>query len=233
MRCLEWKITHEHGLGLNFTSLIVSEFRIHIQRSRIGVILFLALLHGVTWIFEVWIGEGQRHGLSEVLNRRNFVKDLVKTGDVRNSKCTVVFIFSNTCLPAFVTNQPVKAVGLYAEKIRHFNWLTDRAEINTVSCLTQFNVILICACNYCRCTIAFLSSQGEFLTIRCNYIVFELLSKAIARAAIYTCITAFSPCPQYDTSQNISSIFIHRRKVKFKLFIFVVFSRRVEIVHVV
>ena len=69
MRGLQREIAHEHGLGLDFAGVAVFEFSVHIQRRGVGVILLLALLHGVARFFEIRIGEGQAHGLSEVLDR--------------------------------------------------------------------------------------------------------------------------------------------------------------------
>ena len=69
VRGLQWEVSHEDGLALDFAGVAVFEFSVHVQRRGIGVILLLALLDRMTRLLEVRVGEGQAHGLGEVLNR--------------------------------------------------------------------------------------------------------------------------------------------------------------------
>ena len=147
MRGLQREIAHEHSLGFDFTGVAVLELSVHVQRSRVGVILLLALLHGVTRFLEIRIGEGQAHGLSEVLDRRDLLEDLVKTRSVGHGVGAVLQILLDTLLPALVADEPVKAVSLYTQQVGYINGLADGAEVHTVRRLVQINIVLVGACD--------------------------------------------------------------------------------------
>ena len=147
MRGLQREIAHEHGLGLDFAGVAVFEFGVHVQRCGVGVILLLALLHGVAWLFEVRIGEGQAHGLSEVLDRGDLLEDLIKTGGVRHGVGAVLQILLDSLLPALVADEPVKAVSLYTQQVGYINGLADGAEVHTVRRFVQINIMLVGACD--------------------------------------------------------------------------------------
>ena len=147
VRSLQREISHEHGLGFDFAGVAVLELSVHVQRSGVGVILLLALLHGVARFLEIRIGEGQAHGLSEVLDRGDLLKDLVKTRGVGHGVGAVLQIFLDTLLPALVADEPVKAVSLYTQQVGYINGLADGAEIHTVRRLVQINIVLVGACD--------------------------------------------------------------------------------------
>ena len=147
VRGLQREIAHEHGLGLDFAGVAVLEFGVHVQRRGVGVILLLAFLHGVARFFEVRIGEGQAHGLSEVLDRGDLLEDLVKTGGVGHGVGAVLQILLDSLLPALVADEPVKAVSLYTQQVGYINGLADGAEIHTVRRLVQINIMLVGACD--------------------------------------------------------------------------------------
>ena len=147
VRGLQREIAHEHGLGLDFAGVAVFEFSVHIQRRGVGVILLLALLHGVARFFEIRIGEGQAHGLSEVLDRGDLLEDLIKTGGVGHGIGAVRQILLDTLLPALVADEPVEAVSLYTQQVGYINGLADGAEVHTVRRLVQINIVLVGACD--------------------------------------------------------------------------------------
>ena len=147
VRGLQREIAHEHGLGLDFAGVAVFEFSVHIQRRGVGVILLLALLHGVARFFEIRIGEGQAHGLSEVLDRGDLLEDLIKTGGVGHGVGAVRQILLDTLLPALVADEPVEAVSLYTQQVGYINGLADGAEVHTVRRLVQINIVLVGACD--------------------------------------------------------------------------------------
>ena len=147
VRGLQREIAHEHGLGFDFTGVAVLELSVHVQRSRVGVILLLALLYGVARFLEIRIGEGQAHGLSEVLDRRDLLEDLVKTRSVGHGVGAVLQILLDTLLPALVADEPVKAVSLYTQQVGYINGLADGAEVHTVRRLVQINIVLVGACD--------------------------------------------------------------------------------------
>ena len=132
VRGLQREITHEHGLGLDFAGVAVFEFGVHVQRCGVGVVLLLAFLHGVTRLLEIRIGEGQAHGLREVLDRGDLLEDLVETGGMRYGVGAVFQILLNALLPAFAADEPIKAVGLYTQQVGYINGLADGAEVHTV-----------------------------------------------------------------------------------------------------
>ena len=132
MWSLQWEVTHENGLAFNFAGFAVFKLSVHVKWSGVGVILFLALEHGVTWFFKVWVGECEAHCLSKILDWGNLLEDFVKTGNVRYGVSSVCFVFGDALLPAFRTDQPIKAVGLYAEEVWHINRLTNGAKIHTI-----------------------------------------------------------------------------------------------------
>ena len=147
VRGLQREIAHEHGLGFDFAGVAVLELSVHVQRSGVGVILLLALLHGVARFLEIRIGEGQAHGLSEVLDRRDLLEDLVKTRSVGHGVGAVFQILLDTLLPALVADEPVKAVSLYTQQVGYINGLADGAEVHTVRRLVQINIVLVGACD--------------------------------------------------------------------------------------
>ena len=146
VRGLQREVTHEHGLGLDLAGLAVLELGVHVQRRGVGVVLLLAFLHGVARFLEVWVGERQAHGLCEVLDRGDLVEHLIESGDMRHGVGAVRLVFLHALLPALVADEPVEAVGLHAEEVRHVDGFFDGAEIHTVRSLVQIDVTLICAC---------------------------------------------------------------------------------------
>ena len=147
VRGLQREVAHEHGLGLDLAGVAVLEFGVDVQRRRVGVILLLALLHGVAGLLEVRLGERQAHGLREVLDRGDLVEDLVKAGHVGNGVGAVRLVLLDALLPTLVADQPVEAVGLHAQQVGHGDGLADGAEIHTVRRLVQINVMLVGACD--------------------------------------------------------------------------------------
>ena len=147
VRGLQREIAHEHGLGLDFAGVAVLEFRVDVQRRGVGVVLLLAFLHGVARFLEVRIREGQAHGLSEVLDRGDLLEDLIESGGVRHGVGAVRLVLLDALLPAFVADEPIKAIGLYTQQVGYINGLADGAEIHTVRRLMQINVVLVGACD--------------------------------------------------------------------------------------
>ena len=137
VRGLQREIAHEHGLGLDLAGVAVLEFGVHVQRRGVGVVLLLALLHGVARLLEVRIREGQGHGLGEVLDRGDLLEDLIQTRDMRHGVRAVLQILLHALLPALVADQPVEAVGLHAQQVGHIDGLADGAEVHTVRRLVQ------------------------------------------------------------------------------------------------
>ena len=166
VRGLQREIAHEHGLGLDLAGVAVLELGIHVQRCGVGVILLLAFLHGVTRLFEVRIGEGQAHGLSEVLDRRDLVEDLIEAGGVGHGVSAVLFVLLDARLPAFVADQPIEAVGLHAQQVGHIDGFLDGTEVHAIRRLVQVNIMLVGACDDGGGVRRRLSSQWTFLIAR-------------------------------------------------------------------
>ena len=166
VRSLQREVAHEHGLGLDLAGVAVLELGVHVQRCGVGVILLLAFLHGVTRLFEVRIGEGQAHGLSEVLDRRDLVEDLIEAGGVGHGVSAVLFVLLDARLPAFVADQPIEAVGLHAQQVGHIDGFLDGTEVHAIRRLVQVNIMLVGACDDGGGVRRRLSSQWTFLIAR-------------------------------------------------------------------
>ena len=166
VRGLQREVAHEHGLGLDLAGVAVLELGVHVQRCGVGVILLLAFLHGVTRLFEVRIGEGQAHGLSEVLDRRDLVEDLIEAGGVGHGVSAVLFVLLDARLPTFVADQPIEAVGLHAQQVGHIDGFLDGTEVHAIRRLVQVNIMLVGACDDGGGVRRRLSSQWTFLIAR-------------------------------------------------------------------
>ena len=75
------EVAHEDGLRLDLTGVVVDEFRGDEQGRRVGHVLVFALLDGGLDLVEVRVGEGKRHRPREVLDRRQFVEDVLQSAD--------------------------------------------------------------------------------------------------------------------------------------------------------
>ena len=115
---------------------------------------------------EVRIGEGQAHGLSEVLDRRDLVEDLIEAGGVGHGVSAVLFVLLDARLPAFVADQPIEAVGLHAQQVGHIDGFLDGTEVHAIRRLVQVNIMLVGACDDGGGVRRRLSSQWTFLIAR-------------------------------------------------------------------
>ena len=122
------EVTHEHGLLLDFARVVVHELGLDVQRSRVRCVPVLALGHGVLGVSELRLGEAQGHGALEVLDRGDLFEDVGQTRGGGDAEVAFFDGLRNARLPAFVSDQPVKAVGLQGEQIRNVKRFVNLCE---------------------------------------------------------------------------------------------------------
>ena len=158
---LQREVAHEDGLRLDLAGVPVLELSVHVQGGGVGVVLLLALLDRVPGLLEVGIGEGQAHGLREVLDGRDLLEDLIQAGDGGHGMGPVDPILLDTLLPTVIADQPVEAIGLHAQEVGHLDGFADGSEIDTIGGLVQFDVVFVSACLRCGgTTYSFIGSQN-------------------------------------------------------------------------
>ena len=74
----EGKIAHKNGGFLDFSRILVEQADLHIQRSAVGSIPFLAFLDGVFRLAELEAFEGKLQIAVKILNGGNIVEDFVQ-----------------------------------------------------------------------------------------------------------------------------------------------------------
>ena len=153
------EVPHEDGLGLDLARVIIGELGVHVQRGGVSLVLIAALLHGMAGLLEIRVGEGQGHGLGEVLDGGDLIEDLLQTGGVIHGIGAVLLILRHALGPAVIADQPIEAVRLHAQKIGHGDRLTNGSEIDAVTCFTKLNVMLVSAGVRSHCAFLFFRSQ--------------------------------------------------------------------------
>ena len=99
----EREIAHEHGLGLNFTRVVVHELGGHIHGCRVGVILSFCFFNRVLRSLQAVITERQRHGACHVFNRRDLLENFFKAGNIRNIHASSSLCGIHACFPCIVS----------------------------------------------------------------------------------------------------------------------------------
>ena len=69
------KVTHEDGLGFDFTSQVVHELSFDIQRCCVSLAALFTLIQRILLFFEVGVLERQLHRLARILDGRNLFED--------------------------------------------------------------------------------------------------------------------------------------------------------------
>ena len=122
------EVTHEDGLGLDLTGLVVHELGLDIQRSSVGLATLLALVDGVLLVLEVRVLERQLHRLGRVLDGGDLFEDLLKSAALGNNGQSLGFRLSYTFLPYRRPDEPLEALGLQREQIRDLQSVIDFGE---------------------------------------------------------------------------------------------------------
>jgi hypothetical protein len=125
------EVAHEDGLGLDLAGGVVRELRRDEQRSRVGHVLVLALLHGVLGRLEPVVAEAQRHRAREVLDRGDLLEDLLQARGGGHVLAAGVDGLLDAGLPGVAPDQPVEGRGLQVEEVRDLKWFADLGEGNT------------------------------------------------------------------------------------------------------
>jgi hypothetical protein len=129
----EREVAHEDRLALDLTGVVVGELRRDVERGGVGEVLLLALVHGVLRVVEDRVLERERHGLAEVLDRRDLLEDLGQTGLLRDV-VTVGTATLDLGGPLVVADQPVEAVGLEGEELGNLERFGDLRERDAAGC---------------------------------------------------------------------------------------------------
>ena len=119
------EITHEDRLALDFTSVVVDEFRGDEQRRRVSHVLVFALVDRRFDFVEAWVRERQRHGTGEVLDRGQLGEDLLQATGKR-----VVAARRGTLTPRGCTDQPLERISLEIKEPWYLQGLTNLCERN-------------------------------------------------------------------------------------------------------
>src|SRR5690606_22908826 len=128
---LQREVTHEDGLSLDLTGLVVHELGLDVERRSVGLATLLALVDRVLLRLEVRVGEAQLHGLAEVFDRRDLLEDLLQTAALVEVLAASLLARSKTCLPRVVADEPVEGLGLQREKVRDRQRVGDLCERET------------------------------------------------------------------------------------------------------
>ncbi|BDZ62825.1 hypothetical protein GCM10025873_26160 [Demequina sediminis] len=122
------EVAHEHRLRLDLAGGVVHELGRDEELRGEGEVLLLALLGGVARLLEVRVREGQRHGLSEVLDRGDLLEDLLQARNLGDVVATVLLRRLDPRLPRLVAEEPVEALGLQGDEVRDLDRLVDLGE---------------------------------------------------------------------------------------------------------
>jgi hypothetical protein len=124
----EREVAHEDRLGLDLAGHVVHELGVDVQRRGVGLAALLALVDRVLGLLELGLREAELHRLAEVLDRGDLLEDLVETGGLGNARVARGLGRLDARLPGVVADEPVEALGLQGQEVRHREGVGDLGE---------------------------------------------------------------------------------------------------------